>query len=58
MWVLYTAPDTAGSYRGSALREDSHEAAYDFGGLRDRDDGEQHRARLSRFDVAFRLNPH
>jgi len=50
--------DTAGSYRGCALREDSHEAAYELGDLRDRDGGEQHRARLSRFNLAFRLNPH
>jgi hypothetical protein len=36
------------------LREDSHDAAYELGGLRD--GGEQHRARLSRFNLAFRLN--
>jgi hypothetical protein len=29
-----------------------------FAAFGDRDDGEQHRARLSRFNLAFRLNPH
>jgi|SRR6516165_6925153 hypothetical protein len=36
--------DTAASYRGCVLREDSHEAACDLGGLRGRDG----RARLKR----------
>jgi hypothetical protein len=51
-------PDTAGSYRGWALREDSQKRLMILAAFGDRDDGEQHRARLSRFNLAFRLNPH